>query len=128
MGRLYGFQHYVLFSVDGAAVTATVLQPWRLFVTVGPVAPNGMVTALATNYNDADLPVSIEFPSAAGDGAVPTAVVTYQGKTQPLEAAIVPSRAPGVVTVRVVVPKHRGATVTLHMATVQNDSNLCRIV
>lgn len=108
-----GFQHYILFTVDGEKVSAVVLQPWRLFVTIGPAASDGTITALATNYNDADLPVSVEFPGVSA-GATVTASWTYKGMTHPLEAVIVPSRVPGVTTVRVVVPKNRGATVTLH--------------
>jgi hypothetical protein len=107
-----GFQHYVLFTVDGDSVTSTVLEPWRLFAKVGPPTADGAQTALVTNYHAVDLPVYIEFP---GDTLSPsvTAASVYKGKAVPLEAAIVPSHTKGVVTVRVVVPKGRGATVTL---------------
>ena len=107
-----GFQHYMLITVDGDAVTTTILEPWRLFTKVGPPDATGAQTALVTNYHPVSLPVYIDFP---GDTVSPvvTAAAVYKGKTVPLEATIVPSRSRGVVTVRVIVPKGRGATVTL---------------
>ena len=109
-----GFQHFILFEVDGDKVTPTLLQPWRLFAQVGPVQADGSSTALASNYNNDPLPVCIPFPSNALEGkATPTASWTYTGKTHPLEAIIVPSRSPGVITVRIVVPAHRSVVVTL---------------
>lgn len=109
-----GFQHYLLFEIDGDKVTATVLQPWRLFAQVAPVQPDGSCSAVVSNYNDADLSVCVELPSDRfGKNAVLTASSTYKGKTHPLEATLVPSRVPGVLTVRVTVPKHRAAFVTI---------------
>jgi hypothetical protein len=104
--------------VDGDKVTAAVLQPWRLFASVGPGGPDGSCTALTSNYNNEDLPVSVELPSikSANDLLV-SASWTYKGKTHLLAASIVPSRCPGVVTVRVIVPAHRAAMVTLRPKT-----------
>jgi hypothetical protein len=109
-----GFQHFLLVQVDGDNVTATILQPWRLFVTVGPVAPDGSCIAQASNYNDADLLVAIAFPVSLKPADISlSASWTYKGTTHPLTAAFVPSTNPAVLLARVVVPKHFAAVVTL---------------
>ena len=109
-----GYQHYVLFQVNGNQVTGTVLEPWRLFTSVGPSGPDGACTALVSNYDGVDLSLCAEFSAAAVPAnAVVSASWTYKGKTHPLYAAITPSRVPGVITVRVTVPAHRSALVTI---------------
>jgi hypothetical protein len=116
-----GYQHYVLFEVNGENIKATVLQPWRLFFSVGSNTAEGAASGLLSNYNDADLSLCLELSAnAVPKDAVASSSWTYKGKTSPLEAAIVPSRSPGVITVRVVVPKHRSALVTLRPKATSN--------
>src|SRR5580700_1127262 len=59
-----GFQHYLLFTIDGPNVSAVVLQPWRLFAQVSPVAADGSCSVQAANYNYNDLPVCAELPTS----------------------------------------------------------------
>jgi hypothetical protein len=109
-----GFQHYLLVYVNGDQVSITPLEPWRLFVQLGPVLPDGSCTAVVTNYDYADFSVDVEFPSdALGARAVASASFTYKGWTQPLQAAIVPPSRPGTTVVRVTVPRSRAAVVLL---------------
>lgn len=108
-----GYQHYVQMEVDGAQVTGTVLEPWRLFSTVGPSGPDGSATALVSNYDGVALSLCAEFTAAANPDAVAWATSTYKGKTKYLTATIVPSRVPGVVTVRCAVPAHRSVLISL---------------
>lgn len=108
-----GYQHYVQMEVDGAQVKGTVLEPWRLFSSVGPGGPDGSATALLSNYDGADLSLCVEFTAAANLAAVAWATTTYKGKTKSLATTIVPSRVPGVITVRVMVPAHRSVLISL---------------
>lgn len=109
-----GFQHYLRVEVDGANLTVTVLQPWRLFATVEQNATDGSAAGLLSNYNACDLPMYLEFPAnAVPSGSSVAAAWTYKGKTHPLDATIVPSSGANSVTVRVVVPKNRAARVTI---------------
>lgn len=110
-----GFQHYIVLTVDGDKVSAVVVQPWRLFGSVGTNAADGSASGLLSNYDDADMSMCLEFSAnGVSADAFPAASWSYKGGTHALDAVIVSSRMPGVVTVRVVVPAHRSAFVTLH--------------
>lgn len=113
-----GFQHYLLFNIDGDKVSFSVFEPWRLFLEVSPVQPDGSCAALVSNYRHALVTVSVQFPTdALGANAAASASWTYKGSTHPfespLEAVVVPSRKPGTTTVRVTVPASRAVMVTL---------------
>ena len=109
-----GYQHFLRIEVSDTALTVTVLEPWRLFASGGPTLPNGSTSGVLTNYDAADLPMYLELSAnAIPAGALASASTTYKGKTKSLAAEILPSRAPGVITVRVVVPQHRSVLVTL---------------
>ena len=58
-----GYQHYVLFKVDGNKITSAVLQPWRLFAAKTPGRSDSSI--LVSNYNNDDLEVCVEFPKEA---------------------------------------------------------------
>ena len=113
--------NYIVTGGGGASgdnVSVNVLEPWRLFLELSPVQPDGSCTALVSNYRHALVSVSVQFPTdALGASAVASASWTYKGTTHPfespLEAVIVPSRKPGTTTVRVTVPASRAVTVTL---------------
>lgn len=110
-----GYQHFMMLEVNGDKVTPTILQPWRAFVSVGPVGAGGSCSAVASNYNDPDLPFYIEFPeNVLTSKAIVTATMTYKSKSEPVKATIVPSRSPGVVTARVVVRGHRSVVINVH--------------
>jgi hypothetical protein len=109
-----GFEHYLLVSVNGREVAVTVVAPWRLFSSIGPVQPDGSCSARIDNYDGADFLVTVEFPTdmLAGHAAA-SAVFAYKGSVHPLSAQIVPSPRPGATDVRVTVPRGRSAFVTL---------------
>ncbi len=109
-----GFQHYLLVYVNDEKVSITVIEPWRLFVQVGPVLADGSCTAQVSNYNFSDFTVTVDFPTDALAGkAAATASFTYKGWRQTLAAAIVPSARPGVTTVQMTVPRSRVTTVSI---------------
>ena len=109
-----GYQHYVLVYVNEGGISLAVLEPWRLFVEVAPVLPDGTCSAIVSNYHNRDVTVGVEFPSdALGAEVGATASFTYKGQTHPVSVAIVPSRRPGTVMVSVTVPRSRAAVVTL---------------
>lgn len=113
-----GFQHYLLFTVDGDKVAYGVFEPWRLFIDYGPVQADGSCAALVSNYRHELVAVSVEFATdALGANAAASASWTYKGATHPfespLEAKIIPSRRAGVTTVRVTVPASRAVMVSL---------------
>ena len=69
---------------------------------------------MLSNYDAVDLPMTLELSAnAVPKDAVAAASTTYKGKTKPLDATIVPSRAPGMIAVRVVVPAHRSVLITV---------------
>jgi 3',5'-cyclic AMP phosphodiesterase CpdA len=106
-----GYQHYVLFTVDGDKVTPTILQPWRLFAGRAPGRSDS--TVLVSNYNNDDLDVCVELPkSGSNDKVAPTASSVYKGQSKALTASIIPGGRKGFVTVRVKVPAHRSAIVS----------------
>ena len=112
------FQHYLLLTVDGEKVSFSVYEPWRLFIELSPVQADGSCTALVSNYRHEVVSVSVQFPTdALGANAAASASWTYKGVTHPfespLEAKIIPSRKPGITTVRVTIPASRAVMVTL---------------
>ena len=109
-----GFEHYLLVTVNGGDLTMTVIEPWRLFVDVGPVRSDGSCTAQVVNYNPVALAVAVEFPTdALGPRTVAKASTTYKGHTEPLAAEIIPPRHPGTTRVTLTVPHSRAAEVVI---------------
>ncbi|HVU36526.1 MAG TPA: metallophosphoesterase [Opitutaceae bacterium] len=109
-----GFQNYVVVQVDGDRVTTTVLQPWRLFSSSGPVAPDNSTSTIVSNYNHDPVTVTVGFPAARPAGEMEaTAAWTYKGKSHPIAATIVPAGQPGITAVQVTVPRDRAALVSL---------------
>ena len=109
-----GFQHYLLAYVNGRELTISVIEPWRLFVRVGPVRQDGSCTAQVDNYNGADLSVLVQFPTdSLGSAAVASASLSYKTWSHSLSAAVIPSRTPGTIAVRVTVPRARSAFVAI---------------
>ena len=106
-----GYQHYLLFTVDGTTVQTVVVQPWRIFASTRRAA-SGAVTAMLVNYNDCELILQAEIPITNQAGHYhAVASWTYKGKTHKLTAQAVPSANPGVVVYRTVVPAHRAAII-----------------
>ncbi len=109
-----GFQHYLLFRVNGKSVSISVLAPWRLFATLKPVEADGGQTAVVANYQNDDLPLRVEFQTGkSAAAAAPIATWTYKGTTHDLESRVVPGSAPGVLTIEITVPAHRSAFVRI---------------
>lgn len=110
-----GFEHYILVHVDGASITATVLQPWRLFCKVGPIEADGSDTAFVENYNRDYVPVQVEFPAGLltpGTAQV-TAYASYKKKKTEIDAKVVPCSDPGMLAVSLVAPPAVGTVVRI---------------
>lgn len=111
------FQHYILVTVNDHEVAITVLEPWRLFATFGPVQPDGSCLGRIDNYSSTSLSAVLEFPTdALGSKAAATATLTYKGTTHVLSAEIVPPHTPGTTAVRVTAAENRSVLVSLHAA------------
>ncbi|HLV80528.1 MAG TPA: metallophosphoesterase [Chthonomonadaceae bacterium] len=108
-----GFQHYLLCEVNDSEISVRVLQPWRLFTSVEAGASGGFTSALLSNYDDCDLPLTIDLPVRATTAASGlSASCSYKGKTRPLAITMAPSSQPDTTTLRVIVPKARSARIT----------------
>ncbi len=107
-----GYQHYLLFTVDAASVSAILLEPWRLFSN--KYASPGLSGVQVSNYNRADLPVTVDVP-VHGAIAETTVKATweYKGKVHSLPVTLLAPRTKGVVTVRLAVPGSRTATIAI---------------
>ncbi len=116
-----GFEHYILVHVDGSKITATVLQPWRLFCKVGPIEADGSDTAFVENYNRDYVPVQVEFPSGLlkpGTTTV-TAYASYKKQKTAIDARIVPCDDPGMLAVSLIAPPAVGTVIRITPQTVK---------
>ncbi len=110
-----GFLHYLLVNVNGSTVHQSVLQPWRLSVTMGPKEANEWQSALVCNYNASPVPVLVEFDE--GELTPNSALVqaTWKGKkiSSNIPARMVTGVVPGRIGALVTVPPGIAVVVSL---------------
>ena len=122
-----GYLHYIVFNVDGAKVTGSILQPWHLLTTYPAGDDKGLTTETAwvENTNRAEVIArGIVFhiaPPAAGASVTATASVSYKKKFKPGVAHVVSTHpsADGKsleVLVDATIPQDRAIEVTVSSA------------